>query len=178
MEWKRRIVCVVLAGVSLPLLSGCATIFSDKKYEVMIDNPGGPTHFAVRDKKNRLVHQGITPQEVTLKARSYPFWPAKYDVSFEGLSNTKGHHELKAGLDPWLAGNVLIGGGLGIVVDGFTGAMFRLPKQVSGAIPAQYAMTDTSQTTQVVSAERTANQVPGKDVRQAGHQRTSSGDMR
>ena len=176
MRWERGIVCVVLTVVCLSVLPGCATIASQKKYTVTIDNPGGPTHFAVRDKKkNVLIHQGTTPQQVTLDAKSYPFWPAQYDVAFTGHSDKTQHYELKAGFDPWFAGNIVLGGIAGAVVDGFTGAMYKLPKRISGGIPAQYAMSDTSQGAQVIAADSNSNTAPrpANDVQQAGHQQTT-----
>ncbi len=124
---------------------GCATIMSEKRYPVTIDNTHGPTFFSVHDRKNNVIHQGVTPQQVTLDAKSRPFWPAKYSVVFAGDESTTQRRELKASLDPWAAGNFVIGGGIGLVVDGASGAMFKLPKTVSGEIPAQFAITDTNQ---------------------------------
>ncbi|MGV3484691.1 MAG: hypothetical protein ACO1RT_09765 [Planctomycetaceae bacterium] len=121
---------------------GCATILSEKRYPVIIDNPHGPTFFSVQDRQDKVIHQGVTPQQVTLDAKYRPFWPAKYTVVYAGTESTTQRRELKAGFDPWIAGNLIVGGGVGLVVDGATGAMFKLPKRVEGDIPAQFAVTD------------------------------------
>jgi hypothetical protein len=51
---------------------------------------------------------------------------------------------VKAGFDPWTIGNIVIGGGLGAIVDGASGAMFTLPPSVTGSVSPQYAVTDAA----------------------------------
>lgn len=154
----------LLCGFTALLLvcqTGCATIVSEKNYPVTINNSPGPTFFSVQDRKNNVIHQGITPQQVTLDAKAFPFWPAKYTVVYAGTESTTQRHEVKAGFDPWVAGNLLIGGGLGAVVDGATGAMFKLPKRVEGNVPAQYAVTDQQLGTLLAGNTPNATQSPG-----------------
>lgn len=141
----RRYLMLGLAGACLLGQIGCATIASEKRYPVTVDNTHGPTFFSVQDRKNNVVHQGVTPQQVTLDAKSFPFWPAKYTVVYAGTDSMTQSRELKAGFDPWVAGNILIGGGAGAIVDGATGAMFKLPKRVEGDIPAQFAVVDPNE---------------------------------
>lgn len=126
-------------------LTGCATVVSEKRYPVTIANSQTPTFFSVHDRKNQVIHQGVTPQQVTLDAKAFPFWPAKYSVVFAGQDSASESHELKAGIDPWVAGNIVLGGGLGAIVDGATGAMFKLPKTITGNVPPQFAVTDPNQ---------------------------------
>jgi uncharacterized protein YceK len=135
---------LLLALASAIQMTGCATVLSEKRYPVTIANSQTPTFFSVHDRKNQVIHQGVTPQQVTLDAKSYPFWPAKYSVVFAGQNSSSESHELKAGLDPWVAGNLIVGGGLGAVIDGATGAMFKLPKTVTGNVPPQLAITDST----------------------------------
>lgn len=136
---------LLFAVVCVVQLTGCATVLSEKRYPVTIANSQTPTFFSVHDRKNQIIHQGVTPQQVTLDAKSYPFWPAKYSVVFAGQESTSESHELKAGIDPWVAGNIILGGGLGAIVDGATGAMFKLPKTITGNVPPQFAVTDSNQ---------------------------------
>ncbi|MDV6033398.1 MAG: hypothetical protein F9B45_25585 [Phycisphaera sp. RhM] len=138
---SRCFVCGLLL-CTLVASSGCATVLSEKRYAVTIDNPAAPTFFSVHDRKNRVIQQGITPQQVTLDAKAFPFWPAKYSVVYSGREAATEKHEIKAGVDPWIAGNILLGGIAGLAVDGATGSMFKLPKTVKGNVPAQYAVTD------------------------------------
>ena len=142
---------LLLVACSVPLLQGCATVVSDRTYPVTFDNTGAQTYFVVRDRNNEFVHQGVTPERVTLDAKSYPFWPAKYNVTFAGSGNSTQHRELKAGVDPWVAGNILLGGGLGAIVDGASGAMFKLPKQVTADVPVQYAVIDPKEGARIAS---------------------------
>ena len=152
MDVKRGIRCLLLISICVALLPGCATILSEKKYPVTFDNTGGPTFFAVHDRKNRVIHEGVTPQQVTLDAKAFPFWRAKYDVTFAGQNNSSQRQELKARVDPWIAGNILVGGVPGVLVDGATGAMWKLPERISGGVPTQFAMTDLAQGSRIAAA--------------------------
>lgn len=137
-----RYFVLLLGAFSLLGASGCATVLSEKRYPVTIENAKAPTYFSVHDRKNRVIHQGVTPQQVTLDAKAFPFWPAKYSVTFAGQQAASQTKEVKASVDPWVAGNLLLGGVPGTLVDGATGAMFRLPKSVQGDVPPQFAVTD------------------------------------
>lgn len=141
-ESRRARMATGLALFCLVSTSGCATVFSEKRYPVTIENATAPTYFSVQNRKNEVIHQGVTPQQVTLDAKAFPFWPAKYSVVFAGQDSASQTHDLKAGVDPWIAGNLLLGGVPGTVIDGATGAMFRLPKSVQGSVPPQFAVTE------------------------------------
>ncbi len=136
--------CSAVTAILLLTLcsSGCATVMSEKRYPVTIENAQSPTFFSIHDRKNDVIQQGVTPQQVTLDAKAFPFWPAKYSVVFAGHESSSQKQEFRAGFDPWIAGNLLLGGIPGAVVDGATGAMFRLPKKITGSVPPQFAVTD------------------------------------
>ncbi|QDT06144.1 hypothetical protein K227x_45520 [Rubripirellula lacrimiformis] len=142
--------------------TGCATVVSERRYPVTIDNPPAPTYFSIYNRKNEVVHQGVTPQQVTLDAKAFPFWPAKYTVVLSGTDSTSQRQELKATLDPWFAGNILIGGGAGAVVDGATGAMFRLPPRVAGNVAPQYAVVEPNMGSMLATSEMTKPDQIGK----------------
>lgn len=120
-------------------LSGCATILSDRKYEVTVDNSGGPTYFSVRDRKNQIVESGLTPQQVTLDASSSLFRPAKYKVDYASQDGIQ-TRDLNARVDWWTAGNIVIGGVPGLIVDGASGAMWRLEPRVTGQVPSEFVV--------------------------------------
>ena len=167
--------CLLVIVLCVPLFQGCATIASHREYPVAFENSGGKTYFAIHDQKNQLVHQGVTPEQVTLPAKSAPFRPAKYNVTFAGAGEFTQHRELKAGFDPWTAGNILIGGGLGAVVDGATGAMFKLPKTMTGEVPAQYAVANVAQGARIASLQSEPakrNSPSQSDVRPVEYQAT------
>ena len=151
----RPLVCLIV-GATLPLWTGCATLVSSNTYRVVMDNPPAPTTFTVLDRKNQPIASGVTPNPVELRANAFPFWPAKYSVVFNGVEGHSQRHEVNAKLDPWVAGNILLGGGAGALIDGATGAAFRLPDRVSGTVSPQFAMTaggPPSQTQQPLIAQ-------------------------
>jgi hypothetical protein len=114
--------CVLISSV---LLCNCASIFSKSDYPV--------TFTAAKAKKvtvqNRVtksyVYSGMTPTTLTLSASQGYFKPAKYDII-----TAHGTQGLEASMDPWYAGNILIGGLIGGLIDPATGAMWKLPKEV------------------------------------------------
>jgi uncharacterized protein YcfL len=132
-------------------LSGCATLLSERKYEVTMRNTGGPTYFSVHDNKNQIVESGVTPKQVTLKARSSNFLPAKYNVVYASQNGVQ-QHQLKAGLDWWTAGNVVIGGVPGFVVDAASGAMWKLKPEVTARIPEQSLVSNPAQGATMIAA--------------------------
>ena len=136
--------CTLIAAFVLASGSGCATMVSKKQYPVAIENASGPTYFSVRDQKNKVLHQGVTPSHVTLTAKEKPFKPAKYSVIFAGQGNASQRRDFKAKIDPWFAGNFLFGGVIGMVVDGVTGAMYRLPATVRGSVPRHLTVADVN----------------------------------
>ena len=123
--------------------SGCATIVSGRKSEVTVDNSGGPTYFSVLDSSNRVVHSGVTPQQITLKSSSGPFRRARYQVVYAGQDEVR-QTELNTSLNWWTAGNIVIGGIPGIVIDAGTGALWKLPPVVDGKVPSQNVVSDAT----------------------------------
>ena len=157
--WMSLVALMVLSS-----FTGCATVLSEKRYPLTVDNAPGATYFSVHDRKNRVIHQGVTPQQVSLDAKAFPFWPAKYSVVFAGHENTSQVKSVKAGVDPWAAGNIVFGGIPGLVVDGATGAMFKLPKTVTGNVPLQFAVTDSNAGSELVQvAMNTPADQPSQD---------------
>lgn len=145
---------------------GCATIISGRKHQVTINNPGGPTFFMVQDEKGAVVHSGVTPQQVTLKSSSGPFRPAKYSVIYAGQEGAF-RDELHTNVNWWTAGNIIIGGIPGLVVDAATGAMWRFDSEIQGQVPASLVVADIAQGQAIVS---------GRDIPFSGPP-TSTGSM-
>jgi len=142
--------------VTLISSSGCATILSKSQYPVEIVNSTAPTHFCVVDKQNQVVEQGMTPTKVLLPAKTKLCMPASYSVIFAGHAATTQRQEIKAGIDPWIVGNLAIGGVPGLAVDAYTGAMYKLPETVRGDVPEQFAVADRMQGEQIVQVSLTA----------------------
>ena len=148
---NRTVGRLLLVSILTCSLSGCATFVSGRKYEVTMDNSGGATYFSVFDNKNRVVHSGVTPQQVTLKSSSAPFRPARYHVVYAGQDGTQ-QVDLNAGLNWWTAGNVVIGGVPGVVIDAASGALWRLQPNVTGQVPPQSVVSNPTHGAAVLAA--------------------------
>ncbi len=139
-----RLLALLIAAMICPSLSGCATLVSDRSYQVTVDNAAGPTYFSVIDRDNKVVQSGVTPQQVTLRTSVGPFRPAKYRVVY---ASTSGVHEQP--LDPdinwWTAGNIVIGGVPGVVIDAASGALWRLDDRVTGRVPVDQLVSNPQQ---------------------------------
>ncbi len=174
--FQNRTVCSwLLISVFACSLSGCATIVSGRKYEVTMDNSGGATYFSVLDNQNRVVHSGMTPQQVTLKSSSAPFRPASYHVVYAGQDGTQ-QVDLNPGINWWTAGNVVIGGVPGIAIDAASGALWRLQPNVTGQVPPQSVVSNPTHGAAVLAGHSgrssstddvTATAGPTDNVRQA-----------
>jgi hypothetical protein len=168
MHRRRNLQQWVLIVICASHLCGCATLVSGRKYEVTLDNRGGATCFSVVDHQNQVVHSGVTPQQVTLKSSSAPFQPAKYRVLYAAQDGVH-QQDLNAEINWWTAGNIVIGGIPGVVVDAATGAMWRLPKKVTGSVDQQLAVTNQVQGSTILAAHsgtRTQHEsaVPGSTL--------------
>lgn len=108
------------------LLCNCASIFSKSDYPVTITS-AKPKKLTVQNRVTKSnVYSGTTPTTVTLSASQGYFKAAKYDII-----TANGTQSLDATIDPWYAGNILFGGIIGGLIDPATGAMWKLPKEVS-----------------------------------------------
>ena len=117
---------ILLSALSLCAFTSCASIVSKSDYLVIVKSDGAPVAFKVKKQSGEILHKGMTPATVILSASEGYFRPAAYSVT-----TAKGAQPLNASMDPWYAGNVLVGGLIGIVVvDPLTGSMWKLPKEV------------------------------------------------
>ncbi len=108
------------------LLSACSTIFSGGGPEsvAMSSEPKGAT-FTITDENGELVTSGVTPATIHLDPADGFFDGDKYTVVFEMEGYDPVTAELDSTINGWVFGNI-IGGVVGIVVDGATGAIFDL----------------------------------------------------
>lgn len=134
-----------IAVASILSLTGCATIVSDSSYGVNISsNPS--SQFTIENSSGRTIAQGATPQVVFLDASKGFFSGEKYTVTF----NLEGHRSavipLNSSIDGWVFGNILLGGIIGLVVDGASGAMYKLDTTAhKNLTPSESASIDGSQ---------------------------------
>ena len=109
------------------LLSSCASIVSQSHYTVPIRSEPSGAAYTIKDRRGRLVDQGTTPAMVQLKASNGYFRRAIYHVELTMDGRAPATVALRAQLNNWYWGNILLGGVLGmLVVDPVSGSMYRL----------------------------------------------------
>jgi hypothetical protein len=116
---------LVLAAVSLLSPIGCASIVSGRRADVVINSSPPDAHVSVRDKQGRTIATATTPAVVSLKRGDGFFKRAQYTATIEKPGYSTAHVPIESQLNPWLLGNVLFGGIIGLAVDPYTGAMWR-----------------------------------------------------
>ena len=114
-----------LAAISLAFwLTGCATIISGSRQEVLINSNPKKALVSINE-----IEMGYTPVQKNLKRNQ------EYNLLLE-LDGYKPYTtKLEKKFNAWYIGNVLIGGLIGLVVDPITGAMFKLkPEELKGQL--------------------------------------------
>ena len=150
MSHGRRNWWCLLAAVGAIHVSGCATILSGRSSELTVDNSGGPTYFTVYDRQHHPVQSGVTPKKLTLKTSEGPFKPARYSVAYAG-QNGPMEQSVSTNVNWWTAGNIVIGGVPGLVVDAASGAMWKLDPRVVGQIPSQHVVSNSVQGNEILA---------------------------
>ncbi|MDQ0122243.1 hypothetical protein J2W17_001188 [Pseudomonas lini] len=115
------------------LTSGCASIVGDSKYPVNVSSTPSGASFTVQNKDGVIVHNGSTPNTVTLPSGRGYFKGEAYTIVFkkDGYADTSA--KLETSMSGWYWGNLLFGGLIGmLVVDPMTGAMYKLPAGAAG----------------------------------------------
>lgn len=109
----------ILCATSL----GCATIITGRTQSVTINSlPSGATATVDGQKV-------ITPGKVMLRRDD------NYIVKVEKDGHAAGQANINSGLNPWLLGNVLIGGIIGLAIDFASGSAWKLsPDQVNAEL--------------------------------------------
>lgn len=124
---------VSITMISIFILTGCSSIVSKSDYPISIASTPTGASVVISDlKKGKEIFKGITPCNVTLKAKSGFFSPAKYSVVIKKPGYESQNVTLTASLDGWYFGNILFGGLIGmLIVDPATGAMWKLPNDIN-----------------------------------------------
>jgi uncharacterized protein YceK len=117
-----RILCVTILAVSI---SGCASIMSGRHAEVAINTNAPNARVVVRDKRGQHVASLHAPATVTLRRKDKFIFPARYTATIEAPGYKSASVPIRPTINPWILGNVVIGGIPGLVVDNVTGAAWR-----------------------------------------------------
>ncbi len=124
-SWQARLLAPALLA-----LAGCATIVSGSKQKITFNSaPVGAT--VTLDS----AAAGVTPVEVALARKT------EHQVRIELQGYRPYTLKLEKKLNGWFIGNIAFGGLIGLVVDGTTGAMYKLsPAQVDARLDRQVAV--------------------------------------
>jgi uncharacterized protein YceK len=106
-------------------ISGCASIMSGRHAEVTINSNPANAHVTVRDKRGQQVAALNTPATVTLKRKDRLILPARYTATIEAPGYQTAQVPIRSSVNPWILGNVVVGGIAGLVVDNVTGAAWK-----------------------------------------------------
>ena len=118
------------------LLNGCASIISGRSADVAIDSYPSNAHVIIHDNDGRQVASLNTLGVVSLKRNRRYFLPARYTATVEAPGFAPAEVPIRYTVNPWIIGNVVVGGIPGLIVDNATGAAWT-PKQ--SAIHSQLA---------------------------------------
>tara|TARA_R110001632_G_scaffold203980_1_gene327379 strand:- start:879 stop:1367 length:489 start_codon:yes stop_codon:yes gene_type:complete len=109
-------------------VSGCASIISDSQYPVSVKSEPPGAEYQIRNRSGAVIHQGTTPNTVTLKAGDGYFKGARYNMQFSKEGYEQQSQTLDSSVDGWYWANIVFGGLIGMLaVDPATGAMYKLP---------------------------------------------------
>lgn len=110
--------------------TGCASITGSPMHNVRIDSEPKNAAYTITDETGEQIAAGTTPDSVTLRTSAGIFQRSRYFVTFESDGFDSQTNKLNAQFSPWYVANILfsVPGILGLlIIDPFTGAMFRLP---------------------------------------------------
>jgi hypothetical protein len=121
--------CAILnnvVGLSLvPLLAGCASIVSGRHAEVSINSNPPQAHVVIRDKRGQQIATTNTPGKVALKRKDKFILPARYTATIQAPGYAPAQVPIRSTVNPWVLGNIVVGGIPGLVIDNATGAAWK-----------------------------------------------------
>lgn len=119
---------LVLVCCLAVFLQGCASIFCGSTKTISVKSEPSDVDFTIKDKTGLKIHEGKTPEMVTLKRGAGYFEASDYTVEFTDGVN-KDVLPIKSDVEwGWyLGGNILFGGLIGwFIVDPITGGMYNI----------------------------------------------------
>ncbi len=142
------------------ITSGCASIVSGRHADVTIDSLPTQAHVVIRDKRGREVANTMTPATVTLKRKDKWIFPARYTATLSAPGHEPIDVPIHSTVNPWVLGNVIIGGIPGIIIDSATGAVWtpsdgEIRKRLAPATPS------ISQPSSLPTSEPQDIEIPG-----------------
>jgi hypothetical protein len=133
---------LLLLLILAALTSGCATVMNGGGTSVVniTSNPVGAS-YEISDGRGVVVRTGITPSVAALKGSRGYGSRALYQVRFRKDGYQDSTLSLVPRRNAWYWGNLLFGGiPGGLFVDPFTGAMYRMPRQINGDLKPEVSV--------------------------------------
>jgi hypothetical protein len=130
---------IVLGTAALLSTVACASIMHGSNQSVAFNSTPAGASISVDG-----TPMGVTPAVLRLERKS------EHTVRLDLAGYAPFEMQLKKRLSGWVWGNIVFGGIIGVIVDGTTGAMYRLsPGEVDGALETRTAVIDGQQTIQI-----------------------------
>jgi hypothetical protein len=127
----------ILLVFCLLMTCGCASLVSEKRYEVKVDSHPRDALVRIENREGKEIYAKRTPFYVDLDAKASYFKKAKYNFNFQKEGYIPTNYILKSDIDGWYFGNLLylpLGGAVTVIgavgVDPWTGAMWELDDRV------------------------------------------------
>ena len=106
-------------------LTGCASIISGRTATVTIDSYPSHADVVIHDKHGQEVMATHTPARVELRRKDKFIWPAKYTATITKPGYKTSRVPINQTVNPWVVGNVVAGGVIGLAIDNATGAAWK-----------------------------------------------------
>jgi len=115
----KKLLSILLLGL-IGNLVGCASILSDNDYPVTFNAKEGQA-YKVKSETGQVMFNGVGTQTTTLRAGG------SYSCTDYMVETGCNSSPVLAETDMWIWGNILIGGLIGVVIDGANGSICELP---------------------------------------------------
>ena len=116
----------ILGIFAIVSMTGCATIVSKTEYPVTISTNAPNAQVTVRNSSTGMVLvNSKAPVTVTLKTSKGFFEPATYQCDVYDEKKKKQTRVIETQFNKWFLGNFVIGGIIGMGVDGLSGACYK-----------------------------------------------------
>ena len=117
----------IIIFLAILILSSCASIVTRSSYSVTINSTPSNALVTITDIRGMTVFSGNTPAVVSLSASAGFFQRAEYQIRFSSPGYDDRIISIRASIDGWYWGNILLGGFIGmLIIDPATGAMWRI----------------------------------------------------
>lgn len=127
MKRLKLITLAAMAGLALGSTS-CASIVTRSSYPVDFNSTPQGADLTVENRDGRTVFVGKTPTTLWLESSAGYMRPEIYKVTYRQSGHEPVTTYIRAKIDGWYFGNLLLGGWIGmLLVDPLTGAMWKIP---------------------------------------------------